>query len=613
MEGPVEEEGRRLRESHSFRRMAKVLSTRFKKRKDDGSAFFLSLPTELTFRIFTYLDSSSLLEVSHVCPYWNEVSYSPSLWRNLYQQDFQVTTAQLKSEQLSWKGFYLDTSEKFKKLSADIHTRPDDVNIYIQRAQEHSDLGHYSVAASDLTTALDIKNGDPEKNQDTPVGVILLRRALNYRHMKENKKAEADVAKAISLDAENPHYYRIRGNWRREDKDLSGALEDYALAISLQPTGAVNHFCSGLVYKDQKNYVCAINCLNTAIQLEPENANYRCSRGRMHSQVGAYEDAIKDLDYAITLDPNNSDYLHWRGRIFRENQECEKALKDFEQALSITKDDIDFAWCSIMYSQIKDNKKSLHYINKAIEMAPENSFHHQFKGILNFGLGHNEVGMESFNAAINLYPNWSGHYVWRAAVYCELGEIALATDDLDTAVHLKADETSLFWRGLLHLGLKEFTKAKYDLLAAMHEAENPCHSRILFWLGVAHSLDNEKERAQELWEQTLKTANKEVRVAHYNEPARVALVAHEDEKQARKFYTQFFQAQFTVDNMKTESVHLILLSSLFPTNKAIANVAHWFEQERERYTGTINEERCQAGVREEDGISEKKQYEVMGK
>jgi len=89
---------------------------------------------------------------------------------------------------------------------------------------------------------------------------------------------------------------------------------------------------------------------------------------------------------------------------------------------------------------------------------------------------------------------------------------------------------------------------------------------------------------------------------------------YEDEKQARKLYTQFFKAQYTVDNMKTESVHLSLLVSLFPANKAIANTLHWFDQEREKHTSAdIKEEPfLQAGVIEEAG-SEKKQCEVVGK
>lgn len=89
--------------------------------------------------------------------------------------------------------------------------------------------------------------------------------------------------------------------------------------------------------------------------------------------------------------------------------------------------------------------------------------------------------------------------------------------------------------------MKHFTKAKYDLRAALREAEPPTHSRILFWLGIVLFLLGEKTEAQELWSQTILAAKSERRVAHYNEPARVALVVNADEEAAKTYYARFFQ------------------------------------------------------------------------
>lgn len=95
-------------------------------------------------------------------------------------------------------------------------------------------------------------SGFPSKNVDTSLGLLLLRRALTFRHMGEMEQAQQDVSLAIKLEPDSAHFYRIRGNWRREDNDLEGALDDYSTAISLQPGLAVHYFCRGLVYKDQK-------------------------------------------------------------------------------------------------------------------------------------------------------------------------------------------------------------------------------------------------------------------------------------------------------------------------------------------------------------------------
>eukprot|EP01127_Copromyxa_protea_P008992 TRINITY_DN2084_c0_g4_i1.p1 TRINITY_DN2084_c0_g4~~TRINITY_DN2084_c0_g4_i1.p1 ORF type:complete len:608 (+),score=53.78 TRINITY_DN2084_c0_g4_i1:112-1935(+) len=548
-----------------------------------GASFCsVHLPYELLWGVFSFLDPASLCSSGSVSVCWYNVANDPTLWRAVYQRDFQVSWVVTKEGHKDWKKYYFRVARKFALISAKIFVNPQELGNYVIRAQLHTEASHFKAAYDDWTCAIERKKARPFESEDTTLGLLLLRRALVLRLLHKAEQSIQDISLAIQLEPDSAHFYRIRGNWRRETGDLEGALSDYSYAVTLQPSVAVHYFCRGIAYKDQKNFVLAIKDMDLAIQLDPDNANYRCSRGRMYSHLGFYEEAMKDLNHAVQIDPTNSDYLHWRGRVLRDSQEYEKALKDFEQALSLTHDDIDYAWCSIMYSQMKNNAKARYYIQKAISIAPANSFHHQFKGILNFGLGNHKNGLSDFNTAINLLPTWSGHYVWRAAIYSELRETERAMADLDTAVRLRADEIALFWRGLLHLGLGNLTKSKYDLKAALVAAEAPVHSRILFWLGVSLFIDGEKHEARKLWEKTLQNARNEKRVAHHTEPARVALVVNQDENNAKNHYCQFFKAYYTIDNTKTENSHLELLSSLFPHNQAIATVTQWFKAEREK-------------------------------
>jgi hypothetical protein len=178
-----------------------------------------------------------------------------------------------------------------------------------------------------------------------------------------------------------------------------------------------------------------------------------------------------------------------------------------------------------MHSHLKNNEAALKDIDRAIELAPHNSFHYQFRGILNFGLERNEVALENFTKAIELMPEWAGHYVWRAAVYYELHDVENTLRDLDTAVTLRPDEVSLFWRGLFYLDTGETWKALYDLQAAYKEAIRPVHSRIVFWLAVAHLLTSHIEEALELFAECSRLSIVDERkVARFSEPARLALI-----------------------------------------------------------------------------------------
>jgi tetratricopeptide (TPR) repeat protein len=178
-----------------------------------------------------------------------------------------------------------------------------------------------------------------------------------------------------------------------------------------------------------------------------------------------------------------------------------------------------------MHSHLKNNDAALKDIDQAIALAPHNSFHYQFRGILNFGLERNAVALENFNKAIELLPNWAGHYVWRAAIFYELRDFESTLRDLDTAVNLKPDEVSLFWRGLFYLDRGEILKALYDLYSAYKEANRPIHSRIVFWLGVAQLLASHIDEALHYFDECARlSAADERKVARYTEPARLALL-----------------------------------------------------------------------------------------
>ncbi len=115
-----------------------------------------------------------------------------------------------------------------------------------------------------------------------------MRRASVFRKLKQNDAAKMDADEAITLEPHNSSFYRIRGNWAREDGRFSDALDDFNLAVELEPEIAIYHFCRGLVFKEMKDYAQAIANLDRAIEIEPNNAEYYCSRGRLHRYDAPY-------------------------------------------------------------------------------------------------------------------------------------------------------------------------------------------------------------------------------------------------------------------------------------------------------------------------------------
>jgi tetratricopeptide (TPR) repeat protein len=499
----------------------------------------------------------------------------------LYKRDFLIVSTPTHIKTKTWKTMYVHAAGQLREANAHVKHKPHDCESYVTRALVHIELKHHQAAVLDLSTAIQMKLQDKKaKNRDISHGGLLLRRASIYRKMQNPEMARLDADAGIKLEPDNASYYRIRGNWAREDGDFNQAINDFDSAISIDPSNAMYRFCKGLVLKETKDFRGAIKNLEEAIALEPNNSEYYCSRGRLYSHLGDLDEAVADLNKAVELDPQNSDYLHWRGRIRRDRQECIEAMRDFEAALRITGDDIDYAWRGIMHSHMKNNLAAIEDIDRAISLSPTNSFHYQFRGIIHFGLENIESAKSNFGKAIELLPDWAGHYVWRAAIYSEKRDMTHSLKDLDKAVQLRPDEASLFWRALAYLDVGETKKALYDLEGAHKAAMLPTHSRIVFWRAVAHQVLGDQDSADRLFDETLRLASSEKKISRHAEPARVHLLRHQGKKKSRELYRQLFDSFYTIDNAKTEQSHLELLTRLFPTNAPLKKTLSWFERTR---------------------------------
>jgi tetratricopeptide (TPR) repeat protein len=541
------------------------------------------LPVELFFCILSFLDAPSLNTCCFVCSSWLKSSNDSELWKNLYILEYLSPPLEKEIENCgrNWKMLFIKIKSKLLPFYKEIESNNHFVDKYFDCAIAHMELAHYQAAINLLTMAIKVKKEHPNCNSGNyDEDFLLLHRGGVYRQLGDKAKAFQDIEQAIKLDSRNSAYYHLRANWLKEDNNLEGALKDFTLAINCDPNIGAHYYNRALVYRDQMNYSRATQDLDKAIYLEPVNAEYWCSRGRVHSCNGNLTEALNDLDMAVSIDDRNSDYLHWRGRVHRDRGECLDAMRDFEKALSITCDDIDHAWRSIMQSQLKQNDKAIMDIETAISISPDNSFHHQYKGILLFGMEKYQEALETFTKAIELLPDWGGHYVWRAAVFWELGDVAKTTEDLDTAIKIKADEVPLFWRGILYLHLGNFHKAHYDLRSSLREAEQPIHARITFWLGVTKLLLGKNEESTELFQTTQRLSQSDNRAAKYGETARMALLLKDDFAEAKRLYKTFFEGYYTIDNAKTENTHLDLLSRLFPKNETISLALKWFTRKR---------------------------------
>ncbi|XP_031542468.1 F-box/WD repeat-containing protein 12 isoform X1 [Vicugna pacos] len=77
------------------------------------------LPDEVLFRIFSFLDASSLLHVAQVNKYWNKVAESEPLWRNLCRRKWSFCTFSHRCPGAqTWKQYFLKQTRQERWMAS---------------------------------------------------------------------------------------------------------------------------------------------------------------------------------------------------------------------------------------------------------------------------------------------------------------------------------------------------------------------------------------------------------------------------------------------------------------------------------------------------------------
>ncbi|MCX6082006.1 MAG: SUMF1/EgtB/PvdO family nonheme iron enzyme [Chloroflexi bacterium] len=138
-----------------------------------------------------------------------------------------------------------------------------------------------------------------------------------------------------SLTLDSVGDYIKRGNERRENGDLDGAINDYSEAIRLTPDFAIAYFWRAAVRKSKGDLSGALDDYSVAIQLDPDDNFSYLSRGSVYEAIGNLDQAIDDYTEAIRLDPNYANVYWYRGNVWEMKENVDVAIIDFQKYLDL--------------------------------------------------------------------------------------------------------------------------------------------------------------------------------------------------------------------------------------------------------------------------------------
>ena len=346
-----------------------------------------------------------------------------------------------------------------------------------------------------------------EQSQPTnPNAKILYYRGILLRITDDLQAAIQLFDQALSLRADFPEAYELRGNTRFLSGDLAGSIADYDQAITLNPQFARAYSNRGLARGIQGDLAGAIADYNQAIALNPQDIAAYNNRGIARRQQGDLAGAIADFTQAIELDPQDAHLYKNRGIARDDQDDWVGAITDFDQAIALNPQDAAaYNNRGIARAQLGDLVTAITDFTQAIELDPQDATAYRNRGrarayqgdlaraiadydqaialdsqnalaYINRGLARYNQGdlagaIADYDQAIELNPQDAGAYNNRGVARYDQGDLAGAIADYNQAVEITPDYAqAIANRGFTYRRLGRFDQAVVDLQRALELA-----------------------------------------------------------------------------------------------------------------------------------------------
>lgn len=159
-------------------------------------------------------------------------------------------------------------------------------------------------------------------------------------------------------------------------------------------------------------------------------------KGSSLFQQSNFTDAIIQFDKAINLNPSYTEAYGDRGASKANLGQYEGAVLDYQKAEELgLKTSILYSNWGYAYYQLKEPDKAQTYLEKAIEIDPNNGSAYRWRGDIKYDKNDNKGAEQDYTTAISSNPNASNYFA-RGLAYYYLKDYKKAIADMDKAIQL---------------------------------------------------------------------------------------------------------------------------------------------------------------------------------
>lgn len=248
-----------------------------------------------------------------------------------------------------------DANGALMDINAVIAREPGNSAAYALRGTIRMTTGDRPNAVHDFSRAIELT---PEVKG---MEVVYVNRANVLWLDGRPKQAQADLAKALSMNPDFALAYNLRGRMKADAGDLDGAIADFDLAIKLEPKMMPAYVARAAVNLQAGRLEQSISDYKTLMWVLPQDADIVASHGIVRGLMGETGPAIRDLmkallmnprsvsteerggpqsparrlDLFVEMNPNEARGYLMRGTLLALNGEQQRANREFSRAIEL--------------------------------------------------------------------------------------------------------------------------------------------------------------------------------------------------------------------------------------------------------------------------------------
>lgn len=308
----------------------------------------------------------------------------------------------------------------------------------------------------------------PKKDKDY-VALTHAWKAFIYRVMDEYDKAFAEYTVAIKMTPKDVDYYDNRGELYYDLKDYASAEADYKKIMELEPANTLGYMGLGRNMIATEKYAEAIPYFDYAIKLDSSFGQAYAFRAQCYVALKDWNKATDDLISALESnnskafslmqeltgeafdtfsaklrlksikEPNNALWHYDNGVIHEHWEKYAKAIEYYKKAMDVDAHSIYAERIATCYNSINKYAEALKWVDKAIELNPEDADLNHLKSRIKYESGNAEEAIAEIEKYIKKNPEYFGGYYQKGFYEDNSGKTDDAIEDYSLAIALEPD------------------------------------------------------------------------------------------------------------------------------------------------------------------------------